>query len=178
MTILQTLIIIFLVIVVLLLLFQLLTLPFYFYAMIRGAFYAPTPMNKVQAMLELVKDKAVQRMADVGSGDGRILIAFAQKGVCADGYEINPLLVLRSQWKIVNASVSQKAKVLLKDFWSADFSDYDLITVYGIQRIMPKLKEKLECELKPGALVISNHFQFPNWRIAQQIGDVILYEKN
>jgi hypothetical protein len=176
MPIVHILLLLFLLIILGILTLNLLTFPFYVYAMIRGAFYAPTPKQKVESMLQLTQNRQIKRMADIGSGDGRIVASFAKEGVQSDGYEINPMLVLRSRFNIVRQGLRQKAHIYLQDFWYADFSQYDLVTVYGITRIMPKLQEKLERELKPGAIIISNHFQFPHWKIKDRIGDVILYE--
>src|SRR5258708_22927922 len=127
---LQILLIVFLLCILGILILNLLVLPFYVYAMIRGAFYAPTSSGKVQIMLNLVKEKKIRYMADIGSGDGRIVIAFAKAGILADGFEINPMLVLRSQLKMFfafsksNSQFKKNVKIYLKDFWFQDFKKY------------------------------------------------------
>lgn len=184
MTILQFLFLVVLLIILAILIFQLVTIPFYFYAMIRGAFYAPTPMSKVTSMVELVQKwqkktkKPVTKMVDLGSGDGRIVLAFAQAGIRAEGWDINPVLVWYARLKIWHAHTQHPAPIYLKDFWHENLNSFDVVTLYGITRIMPKLEKKFDQELKPGAIVISNHFQFPHWVAKDKIGDVILYQKS
>ena len=146
-------------------------------------------MPKVESMLELVKKHFSQtlsqtiknkkiKMIDIGSGDGRIVAAFAKNGFEAEGIEINPLLVLKSRWKLRQKGLSNKAQIRFNDFWHLHFVDYDIVTVYGITHMMPKLETKLNQELKPGSIIISNHFVFPHWQVKDKIGDVLLYEKD
>ena len=132
-------------------------------SIINGAIYLPTSNRNVETMMALVKPRQGERAADLGSGDGRILIALAKAGAEAHGYEINPLLVWRSRVAIRRAGLNQKAFVHWRSFWKEDFSSFDLVAVYGITYIMKKLGEKLERELPSGARVISNIFHFPGW---------------
>jgi len=68
-------------------------------------------------MLLFSKIKPGERMADLGSGDGRILIEFAKKGAIAEGYEINPVLVFIARMKIRRLGLEKKARVFWKSFW-------------------------------------------------------------
>jgi len=145
---------------------------------VRGAIYFPTSARSIEIMIKIVEIKSGQRLADLGSGDGRILIAFARQGAQAHGYEINPLLVLSSRHKIKQAGLQDRALVHWKNFWRADFSRFDIIIVFGISYIMKGLEKKLKKELKPGAKVISNLFQFPNWQPTCRENGVYLYIKD
>jgi hypothetical protein len=156
---------------------QLLTLPFYMYAMCRGAFYSPCPQEKVDIMVEVLKKHKVKKALDLGSGDGRIVISLAEAGIKADGYEINPLLVFQSQWKVRQKKLSKVANIYCKDFWNEDVSSYEALTLYGISWMMPKLEKKLNKELKKGTLIVSKYFQFPNWKPIEKQGDILVYEK-
>lgn len=140
---------------------------------IRGAIYFPTSPRSVGLMLKLADVKAGQKIVDLGSGDGRILIALAKAGVEAVGYEINPVLVRRSRRAIAKAGVN--AVVHWESFWRVDLSHFDTVIVYGIPYIMGALQKKLERELKPGTKVISNAFVFPGWEPVAQEGKIILY---
>lgn len=173
----QILLIVVLLAALALLLFNLITIPFYAYAMIRGAFYAPTSQQKVATMFKLAHKYPIKHMVDIGSGDGRIVAAFAQAGILADGLEINPILVFRSRWKIWQAHLKNKAHIYLQDFWFVDFGKYDLVTVYGIRHIMPKLEKKLNTELKSGAIVLSNGFTFPSWKPILVQDGIHVYQK-
>ncbi len=162
------------------LLVNLAAFPFFFYAMFMGAFYAPTPMKKVKRMVGLLKLKKNARVLDLGSGDGRIVIEFAKMGYHADGIEINPFLVWRSRvfnwWSFRNdRSAQRRTRFFCRNFWQADFSDYDLVVVYGITRIMPRLEKKLRAELKPSAKIISHGFKFPHLKVGKEDGDLRVY---
>jgi hypothetical protein len=168
-------------------LFQLVTFPFYVYAFLRGAFYAPTPKQKTAKMIALIKHyvgkKNLSNMyaADLGSGDGRIVVMLAQQGFHAHGYEINPVLVLQSRWNVWRSSkkhpTQHPPQIFLSDFWQRDFSQYSVVTVYGIPHIMKKLEKKLLAELPKGAIVVSNAFSFPNWKPIKEEEGVFVYKK-
>ena len=107
-----------------------------------------------------------ERIADLGSGDGRIVIACARHGIRAEGYEINPILVYSSRRAIRRAGLEKLATVHWKSFWRADLASFDAIFVYGIPYIMADLRKKLEHELRPGTKIISHVFPFPEWTSA------------
>ncbi len=127
----------------------------------RGAPYFTTKPGSVDAILRLAHAGPHNKVADLGSGDGRILIAFAERGVESHGFEINPLLVWLSRRRISRAGLAGKAFVHWESFWKADLSGFDIVVVYGITHIMKKLEEKLEKELKPGAESNFQHLPIP-----------------
>ena len=114
-------------------------------------------------------------VADLGSGDGRILIALAQDGAEAHGYEVNPLLVWNSRRAIRKAGLADKAIVHRQSFWKADLSRYRTVVAYGFPHIMKGLGKKLQKELPSGAKVISNVFVFPNLKEIRSENKVRLY---
>lgn len=146
--------------------------------MISGAFYASTKKEALETMARLARVKQNEKAIDIGSGDGRIVIALAKAGAMAYGYDINPLLVWWSRFKIRRAGLRGRAFVFWRDFWHQKFDSFDIVTVYGITRIMKGLEKKLRRELKPGARVISHGFQFPTWQCLEQSGRVYLYKQN
>ncbi|MBX4191374.1 MAG: 50S ribosomal protein L11 methyltransferase [Candidatus Doudnabacteria bacterium] len=135
----------------------------YYLGIFRGAPFVPTQRKNLEKMIELAEIKRGEKLADLGSGDGRILIAAVRAGAIAHGYEINPLLIWYSRYKIKKAGLSDKAFVHWKNFWLENFRQYDVVTVFGITGIMERLESKLLTELKPGSRVVSNIFKFPNW---------------
>jgi hypothetical protein len=158
-------------------LFQFLTLPFFIFPQIKGPVYVPSADEKIDAMIQLLALKPKDRVVDLGSGDGRIIIALAKKGVYADGFELNPILVQRSEQNIKDAGVSKKAHAYWKSFWDIDLSQYTAVTLYGIPYIMKDLEKKLLAELPKGARVASNAFTFPNWKPKKVENNVSLYVK-
>lgn len=146
------------------------------YYLSRGAIYVPTHADKVKKMVELSGIKQGEKVVDLGSGDGRILMAFAEAGAVAHGYEINPVLVWYSRRNIKKAGLAKSAFVHWRSFWGVDLSPYDVVTVFGIDYIMNRLGRKLRTELKPGARVMSFAFSFPDWEQTQKESGIFKYE--
>lgn len=131
---------------------------------VHGAIYFPTSPRGIRTMMELGDVKPGRKVVDLGSGDGRVVIACAERGASVEGYEINPVLVWISRRAIRRAGMEGRAAVHWKTFWRADLSRFDTVIVYGIPYIMQDLEKKLERELKPETKIISNAFPFPNWK--------------
>ena len=98
----------------------------------RGAPYAPTDIRTITAMMNVAKVIPSDRACDIGSGDGRLLIALAKKGAHAEGFEINPFLVLWSRMKIKKEHVEDKASVSRQNLWKADFRPYTLVYLFCV----------------------------------------------
>ena len=143
--------------------------------MITGAPFVPIDTTALKRMIALLQIQLGEKAADLGSGDGRIVIELARAGAKAHGYEINPLLVLTSQKNIKNAGVVDQTSIHWKSFWGQDLSSFQVITLFGMPHMMKRLAQKLRKELKPGARVISHQFMFPDWPVAQQESQLYLY---
>ena len=143
----------------------------------KGAPPVPTSREELTKLAALEETKDTKKFVDLGSGDGRAVIAFARAGAEAHGYEINPLLVLVSRNKIKKAGIAKKAHIHWSSFWQKDLSEYDTVFVFGVSRIMADLAQKLEKELKPGSVVLSNLFPIPGWESRRKVGKVRLYIK-
>jgi len=143
-----------------------------------GAPFQPSSNKELREIIELTKAKKKDRIADLGSGNGKIVIEFAKHGVEAHGYEINPLLVWISRRKIKNLGLQKKAFIHGGNFMNANLSKFNIITSFQISYIMPGLERKLKKELKPGSKVISNTWKFPDWKPRKKLGHVYLYVKN
>lgn len=149
----------------------------YVLPMAKGAVYVPSKPEAIQAMVKLTKVKKGLRVADLGSGDGRLVIALAKTGAQVDGYEVNPLLIWRARRNIAKAKLQQRATIIGQSYWNVDLSIYDVITVYGITYIMKDLSQKLRAELSPGSVVTSNYFKLPNWKPVTTLNGVHLYRQ-
>lgn len=141
-----------------------------------GAPFQPSSNRELREMIFLADLKKGQKTADLGSGDGKVVIEFAKRGAEAHGFEINPLLVWLARRKIKRLGL-KNAFIHRKNFWKQDFSEFDIVTSFQIYYVMPGLEEKFKKELKKGARVISNTWTFPNWKPKKQEGKVYLYEK-
>ncbi len=148
-------------------------LPFIFF----GAWYAPSTKKAIEKMIKLSNLTQDDTVLDIGSGDGKIVIACSNIAKASWGFEINPLLVLISKLRIKSKSLQKQAFVKRTDFWKEDMSQFDVVIVFGVTYVMPRLEEKLKRELKPGARVVSNYFAFPTWQPQSQDGSLYLYIK-
>jgi len=149
---------------------------FTFLGFLAGLPYVPTKYKTLEKIIELAHVQPGEKVADLGSGDGRILIEFAKQGIEAHGFEINPFLVWHSRKQIKVRQLQDKAFVHYKNFWKQDFSQYDIIVIYGIGYIMKKLEEKFAKELKPGARIISSAFEFPKWKATSSGNGLFMYD--
>jgi predicted nicotinamide N-methyase len=154
---------------------QILILFFDFYARTKGAYYAPSQDRKITTMLELAQPVKGKRVVDLGSGDGKLVLAFARAGAQVIGYEINPFLVWQSRLKLRLFGASQQAQIINQNYWDVSLKGADFVVFYGIDWMMARLEKKLRSELRPGAKVISNTFVFPNWKPNCQVNGVIVY---
>lgn len=146
------------------------------YSLLRGAPYAALSKKRLETMTKILNAEPDDKAVDLGSGDGRIVIELTKLGVKAYGYEINPILVFIAKRNIRKAGLEHKAKIYWRNYWSADLSSYDIVTVYGIPHMMKRLEKKLKRELKSGAKVVSNHFPLPTWEASKKKENVYLYE--
>jgi precorrin-6B methylase 2 len=148
---------------------------FFMLPMLRGPVFVPTTDEKMEIMFKLAALKKGEVLADLGSGDGKLVIEAARRGFTAHGYEINPWLVWQSRRQIRTLGLEQKAKIFYQSLWKADLSQYDVVMLYGTTYIMKSLEKKLKRELKKKARFVSNYFQLPNWKPVKKIGDVYLF---
>lgn len=150
---------------------------FNFFSFFHGAPFVPTTRKNLHAMIELANPKPNERVAEIGSGDGRIVLELAKKGAVVDGYEINPVLVFYSIILIYKHHLQKNARIHWKSFWDVDFSQFTLVTVYCLNTSMGKLEKKLMKELPKNARIVSNTFSFPNLKPIKTKGKVKLYKK-
>ena len=118
-----------------------------------------------------------ETLVDLGSGDGRLLIAAARAGCEAVGYEINPFLVMWSRFSAWRSGVSRLVRVRWGNFWNADLSRADVVMVFGFAGIMERLGRKFSAELSPGARIVAHRYPLPGWRTAAESDRVYLYRK-
>jgi SAM-dependent methyltransferase len=144
-------------------------------AFLTGAPFVPTVSKTSRKMLELSHIKKGMKVYDLGSGDGRLLILAANQGAQATGYEINPFLVLFTYVRKLFSQNRNSIHVYWKNFWTAHFSDADIVYIYLLPWRMDTLEAKLKKQLKPGAKVVSNSFIFKNWKPIESDPDTHVY---
>lgn len=127
--------------------------------------YYPSPETVVAKMLDLGGLKTGEKVYDLGSGDGRIVIAAARDyGGDSVGVELDNDLYLQSAAKIQKLGL-KNARIIHGDLLAQDYSSADLIIVYLLPiTINGKVKPMLEKQLKKGARVVAHDFNFDGWK--------------
>lgn len=144
--------------------------------MFHGPVFVPSADDKLATMLSLPKLTKRSKVIDLGSGDGKVLIALAEKfGLQGVGVEINGILVRRSRRNIARAGLTKKLTILKQSFWDIDLSQYDVVFFYGTSYVMRRLEKKVKKEMKKGSQFVSNYFQFPTLKPVKTVNDVRLY---
>jgi ubiquinone/menaquinone biosynthesis C-methylase UbiE len=115
-------------------------------------------------MLALAGIKPGDLLYDLGSGDGRILIAAAKKyRIKAVGFEVDPGLVKLAREKIKQENLEQLVEVRQEDFMTADLSSASIVTLYLSHDGNQALKPVLLRQLQPGARIVSYTFDMGDW---------------
>jgi hypothetical protein len=131
-----------------------------------GAPWIPTSRGVVRRMLVMADIKADEVLYDLGSGDGRIVIAAAREfGATSVGVEIDPIRCLFSSIRIRILGLGGRAKIEWKSFYNVDLGKADVVTLYLVQGTNDKLRPKLERELRPTCRVVSHVFKFSGWKL-------------
>jgi protein-L-isoaspartate O-methyltransferase len=127
--------------------------------------YFPTPPSVVEKMLVLGELKKGEKMFDLGSGDGRIVIMAAKRfGADATGVEIDESLHRHSTAEIKRQKLADRARIILGDVTGQDYSSADLLTVYLLPDSNTKIRPMLEKQLRKGARVVAHDFEFSGWK--------------
>jgi precorrin-6B methylase 2 len=124
--------------------------------------WVPTPGELVDLMLKMSKVTSDDYVIDLGSGDGRTVIAAAKIGARAVGIEYNPDMVALSKRNAVQEGVSDKTEFIETDLYEYDLSKATVITMFLLPEINLKLRPRL-LELKPGTRIVSNTFTMGEW---------------
>lgn len=126
--------------------------------------YEPTPIRIVFRMLELADVTDEDVVVDLGSGDGRVVVAAAARhGARGVGYEIQSHLVERARENAERAGVSDRVRFYERDLFEADLSEATVVTLFLWEDVNVKLRPKLIRELPPGASIISHMHEMGDW---------------
>ena len=124
-----------------------------------------TPHEIVDQMLRLARVGPADTVYDLGSGDGRLVIAAVRDfgARAAIGVEIDPALVARSREYARRAGVADRVTFLQQDFFRADVAPASVVTLYLTREMNIRLAPKLRTELRPGTRVVSFDFDMGDW---------------
>jgi SAM-dependent methyltransferase len=124
--------------------------------------WVPTPISLVEKMLDLAKVTPRDYVMDLGSGDGRNVIAAAKRGARAHGVEYNPDMVELSRRTAEKEGVADKATFSQGDMFEADISQANVMALFLLPDNMRRLTPKF-LAMKPGSRIVANAFGIDGW---------------
>ena len=130
--------------------------------------WVPTPAALVEKMLDMIKLTPKDYIIDLGSGDGRNIIAAAKRGARGHGVEFDADMVFLSRRKAEEAGVADRAKFIQGDIYEADLSKATALVLFLLPINLDKMRDNF-LKLPPGTRIVNNGYQVPGW-VANEIG--------
>lgn len=142
--------------------------------------YVPTPPETVEAMLEMAGVGPNDVVYDLGSGDGRIVIAAVDdfNASRAVGVDIDPVRVRESIENAEAAGVGDRTEFHRGDIFTFDFDDASVVTMYLLPDVNTRLRPRILNELRPGTRIVSHQFDMGDWEpdgTSREGGSAIYY---
>lgn len=131
--------------------------------------YVPTPENVVERMLDLADVQPSDYVIDLGSGDGRIVIAAAKRGAYGHGIDLDPERIAEARENASQAGISDQVMFMEQNIFETDFSGASVITMYLLPSVNKKLRSKLLDNLEPGTKIVSHSFDMDEWKPDKEI---------
>jgi SAM-dependent methyltransferase len=131
--------------------------------------YVPTPTSVVEKMLEISNVGPGDYVIDLGSGDGRIVIAAAQRGAVGHGIDLNPQRVREAEENAMKAGVSERVIFIEGDLFKAEISQATVITMYLLSSVNLRLRSGLFEKLRPGTRIVSHSFSMGEWEADEEV---------
>jgi SAM-dependent methyltransferase len=139
--------------------------------------FVVSPDAVVERMLYLAQPKAGDRLVDLGSGDGRIVIEAAKRfGATGLGVDIDPRLVDLARANARRAGVEKLARFEIQDLFETDLRGVNVVTMYLLPEVNLQLVPRLIEQLKPGARIVSHDYDLGPWPFDEMI-ELALAEK-
>lgn len=132
------------------------------YVMGRDSPWVPTPDALVELMLDLVELTPQDYVIDLGSGDGRMLIAAARRGASGHGIEFNPTMVECANLRASQAGVTDKVRFIQGDMFEADISKATVMPLFLLEENLAQLTPSF-LKLAPGTRIATNDYEIPGW---------------
>ncbi|MEO8145784.1 MAG: methyltransferase domain-containing protein [Betaproteobacteria bacterium] len=139
--------------------------------------FVVSPDAVVERMLYLAQPKAGDRLVDLGSGDGRIVIEAAKRfGATGLGVDIDPRLVTLARANARRAGVEALTRFEIQDLFETDLRGVNVVTMYLLPEVNLQLVPRLIAQLKPGARIVSHDYDLGPWPFDEMI-ELALAEK-
>lgn len=136
--------------------------------------YVPTKMDNIRKILRLAGVKKGKRFYELGSGDGRVVLAAAKLQAAAVGIEQSWLRIVLSKFRSFQLHL-KNAKFYHGNIFSKNYADADIVYIYLLTKGVRNLEGKLKKELKNGSVVITQTYHFVSWKPFKKDGDFWLY---
>ncbi len=131
----------------------------------KDVIWVPTPPTLVEKMLDMAAVTRQDFVIDLGSGDGRNVIAAAKRGARALGVEFDPKLVQFARRRAAEEGVADRARFVEGDMFEADISQATVLALFLLPDNLLQLKPKFE-RLRPGTRIVTNGYQITGWEPA------------
>ena len=128
----------------------------------KDVIWVPTPPSLVEKMLDMAAVTPRDYVMDLGSGDGRNVIAAAKRGARALGVEYDPNLVQLSRRRAAAEGVGDRARFVEGDMYEADISQATVLALFLLPDNLSQLRPKFE-QLRPGTRIVTNGYQIAGW---------------
>jgi hypothetical protein len=139
-----------------------------------GPPYVPTLRKQANTALDMLQLEPGQTLLELGSGDGRVMRAAAERGWKVVGIELNPLLVIFSY--LLTWKYRKQVRVIWGSYWGPPWPRADAVFTFMLPRYMPKLDQRLE-KWRPAAIKLASFaFTIPGKEPLETRGGIYLYE--
>ncbi len=132
----------------------------------KDVMWVPTPPTLVEKMLDMARVTARDYVIDLGSGDGRNVIAAAKRGARGKGIEYDSGLVELSRQNARAEGVADRARFVEGDMFEADISKATVLALFLLPDNLTRLKPKFE-RLRPGTRIVTNGYTIDGWEPAE-----------
>lgn len=126
--------------------------------------YVPTSETVVEKMLDMAEVGPGDYVIDLGSGDGRIVIAAAKRGAYGHGVDLDPRRIREAWENAKKAGVEDKVVFVQGNIFETDFSRANVVTMYLLNSVNIQLRPDLLSNLKPGSRLVSHDFDMGEWK--------------
>lgn len=140
--------------------------------------YVTTRPETIELMLRMGDVGPDDYVIDLGTGDGRILIAAAsERGARGLGVDIDPVMIRRAQANARRAGVADRVTFEVRDLFDTPLADADVVMMYLLPQVNLQLRPRLLAELQPGARVVSHAWDMGDWKPddTQRAGGAVVY---
>ncbi|KAG7190033.1 hypothetical protein KM043_006183 [Ampulex compressa] len=131
--------------------------------------YVPATTQQIQNVLKALEGRTGS-LVDIGSGDGRIVLAAAKVGFKAHGIELNPWLIWYSRIRACASNLSSNTAFIKQNLWKYNLREYNNVVIFGVEQMMGEIEQKFLTELKRDSAIVACRFPLPSLSAIKTIG--------